>query len=734
MGISGLGPLLVKEGLLSEQDRMIIGKSSGLQSWAFAKGVIASGLLDEDELASFLAERTRFQVAPKNFVGSASPEALTILDINLMTMLEVYPIKVTKQSLTVAMVDPLDKSVLRQLEFFTGLRVRPVIASLSAIYAGLRQLNPKFVPPQSDLEKFFFNHAPAAFQQQRLREPHSGSSSAASLLPKEDVIRAFRPPVVQKTETRTQTIESPSLDFSGSEEFRDLPSIDGDDTNLDELAASDDIAISELNITTDAEPSLDSIELTEETSTEEIAAAPEASIESTQDPNNILDSDDDLFKSDDSALHEPVVEEKLEAEPQIETPIAEQPFEEQSLEELSLGNTEVEESLEDLSFDTTETEEPITDLSLDTTEAEEPLAGLSLDATEIEEPLAEQSIDNTEVLAELADLGNGEEELSLTIEDTNEETLGDLSPAAMKDFDTTENDLVFEESFADDTAVLDVAAANQSALQESIASEEDGMSAFAGSDDSLKIEDDNSEEMTELSEPEIVEDDSLVIEESETDLFLADEQKTEQEKPSSTVSKARRSIDDEVDSLLTDQEREHLAEHNEWDQEGSGARVYMHPAMGDLNQSLLYLSMATTTAKAMDVTARGLMPVLSRGVLYQVAQRKIVPTFAWEGHEAKTDLKSYQTPKLTSLLASITPHQWQVVELKEQGFMFWQDNEHKMVATRFGDLNEGLLVIGHFKQSCFLVEGFQQTTLNLCRELWNRMEHGLDEEGRMVVD
>ncbi len=707
MGISGLGPLLVKEGLLSEQDRMIIAKSSGSQSWAFAKGVIASGLLDEDELASFLAERTRFQVAPKNFIDTASTEALAALDINLICMLEVFPINVTPQSIIVAMVDPLDKGVLRQLEFFTGLRIRPVIAPLSAIYSGLRQLNHNFAPPPSDLERFFFNHAPAAFQQQRQRAPQKAVSSAASLLPKEDVIKAFRPPVVAPTENKTQTIESPSLDFAGSDDFKNLPPIDGDPHGeLDELAATDDIPVND--------PQL-----------EAMPEEPELAMESepqTKDPSDIFD--DDLMAT------EPTVDEKIETET-ADTGSMNFDF------DLGEGNPAPEPGIEaasaEISTDTdlTTEEDPLAFLEEENTEPPATAA-----SPEIQEGLSEASfdLDNQEVLSELAELGTTESDGTPVMEMAPlEEGFGELSPAAMQtDQAAPVGDLVIDESFVDDTTVLDVAAENQRALQEDDTPvEEEGMTAFMEGDSSLKAE--VSEDFTPSEE---LDEEPLVQLEEEEDAFLADAQKqNKQAENTEPQDKKRLSVDEEVDSLLTDQDREHLADKTDWVKEKTGAQVLVHPAMGDLNQSLLYLSMASTTSKAMEVTARGLMPILSRGVIYNVSQRKILPALAWEGHELKTtDLNTFQTPKLTQILSSLNADQWQLIELKEQGFMFWQDNEHKLVAVRFGDLKDGLFVIGHFKQSCFLVEGFQQTTLNLCRGLWNRMENGMDEKERMVVD
>ncbi|MBF0440669.1 MAG: hypothetical protein HQK54_02080, partial [Oligoflexales bacterium] len=170
MGASGLGSLLVKEGYLTEQDRVIITKSSGANSWAFAKGILAAGLLEEEELVALLAERTKIRVASKNLIAEAEEEALQAIDLDLMLKLEVLPLRLSDNCLTVAMADPLDQGMIRQLEFFTSLKISPALATLSDIYAGLKSIEPDFEPQKSELESFLVNHALAAVHQQKLKK------------------------------------------------------------------------------------------------------------------------------------------------------------------------------------------------------------------------------------------------------------------------------------------------------------------------------------------------------------------------------------------------------------------------------------------------------------------------------------------------------------------------------------------------------------------------------------
>ena len=170
MGASGLGSLLVKEGLLSEQDRKIIRNTTNQNCWAFAKGILTAGLMDEDELASFLAERTQFRMASRDIVSEAHPDAMAALDAHLLTKMEVFPIDRSASALTIAVVDPLDKGTLRQVEFFSGYKVHPVIATLTEIHEALRTIDESFTPETSDLENFLLNHAGSALHMQKLAE------------------------------------------------------------------------------------------------------------------------------------------------------------------------------------------------------------------------------------------------------------------------------------------------------------------------------------------------------------------------------------------------------------------------------------------------------------------------------------------------------------------------------------------------------------------------------------
>ncbi len=170
MGTSQLGAMLVSEGLLTESDRRTVRQISGQGGAAFARGVLAMGLLDENELASFLAEKTRWKIAKKDLFSESNQDVWTIFDSALLQLLEVFPLKRDQKTIHVAMVDPLDLETINQLEFFSELKVHPVISTQSQIRSCLKKMIQSYHPRHSTLENFIENHAAAASRRIAIRE------------------------------------------------------------------------------------------------------------------------------------------------------------------------------------------------------------------------------------------------------------------------------------------------------------------------------------------------------------------------------------------------------------------------------------------------------------------------------------------------------------------------------------------------------------------------------------
>jgi hypothetical protein len=170
MGTSKLGNMLVEDGLLSESDRRTIKRTCGTGGSAFARGILAMGLLDEDELAAYIAEHTSWKVAAKNLIDSVQSGAWGCVDRPLVEQLEVLPVRLAGDTLHVAMIDPLDQDTISQLEFFSGYKILPLIATMTQVRSGLLKFLPDYQATHSQLEDFLKNHSLTASKRVRMAD------------------------------------------------------------------------------------------------------------------------------------------------------------------------------------------------------------------------------------------------------------------------------------------------------------------------------------------------------------------------------------------------------------------------------------------------------------------------------------------------------------------------------------------------------------------------------------
>lgn len=302
MATSGLGNLLVNEGLLTENDRRTIADTAGQGSASFAKGVLALGLLDEEELATFIATRTRFPLAARVIESEINDNSTAILSANLLKFLEVLPLKADETSLTLAMIDPLDRETAHQAEFFSGRKVKPVVATLSQIIQGLQKILPAFTPAASPLEEFLANHAESAGRKFGMSEepgtaPHMAPPARVEAVP------VASP--TQEPETEASPVEAGADLHSVDTISQDAVDVEQDAEN-DPFAKMDD-GVDDAALLADApedtsqavsEPALDSAADVMDGASESDApigdVASDDSTASTADTADVLAADDSL--------------------------------------------------------------------------------------------------------------------------------------------------------------------------------------------------------------------------------------------------------------------------------------------------------------------------------------------------------------------------------------------------------------------------------------------------------
>jgi len=90
--------------------------------------IVKLGYLNEDQLAGFLAEQLKVPFLQlKDLV--VQPKVSALLDVEILEKHHVLPIRRSGDNLLVAVEDPQDLDGLDEIQFLTGLRVEPAVAS-----------------------------------------------------------------------------------------------------------------------------------------------------------------------------------------------------------------------------------------------------------------------------------------------------------------------------------------------------------------------------------------------------------------------------------------------------------------------------------------------------------------------------------------------------------------------------------------------------------------------------
>ncbi len=157
-----LGESLVEAGLINETQLNHALERQKQWGGRLGSNLVMAGILKERELLRFLAKQTGVQEVNLTY-SMFSRDAVKKLPQKLAEQYNVVPVRMkNKSTLVVAMVDPTDLNAVDQVQFATGNRVEPVLASHSSIanainhfYAGvpLADLGPKDKPFSEDDEE-----------------------------------------------------------------------------------------------------------------------------------------------------------------------------------------------------------------------------------------------------------------------------------------------------------------------------------------------------------------------------------------------------------------------------------------------------------------------------------------------------------------------------------------------------------------------------------------------------
>ena len=132
-----LGEIFVENGVLTEKtvERMLL--VAKRLNKRFGTVLEELELIDGDELAQALATQYGCRVANNFAAYSFGPELLAIISVDVAMQNNIFPLKIDNKRLALAMADPTESRVVRNIAVNNGLTITPFIATRKEIYAAI---------------------------------------------------------------------------------------------------------------------------------------------------------------------------------------------------------------------------------------------------------------------------------------------------------------------------------------------------------------------------------------------------------------------------------------------------------------------------------------------------------------------------------------------------------------------------------------------------------------------
>jgi type IV pilus assembly protein PilB len=203
-----IGECLIQAGLISEDDLQVALAEHKKTGERVGAVLVRLNLATEKQITKALAYQLGF---PYVSLGDEPPDTAAIVLISKDVALKRVCVAVTleKNLLTVAMSDPLLFSLVQDLEFQTGYRIKQVVATRTDILEAIENGY-----PDKALAKYAGGNAglsvPAA--PQKTGDRPGESSSGSSLVPRSE-IDVFEPAVVSTSTAREGSDSAPIIDL-----------------------------------------------------------------------------------------------------------------------------------------------------------------------------------------------------------------------------------------------------------------------------------------------------------------------------------------------------------------------------------------------------------------------------------------------------------------------------------------------------------------------------------------
>ncbi|MGH9777886.1 MAG: GspE/PulE family protein, partial [Candidatus Acidiferrales bacterium] len=136
MSSKKMGPLLLQAGLLTEKELVHTQELARRRRVSLLDVLLEEKRVSEESLADTLAQWLKL---PRVRLASVTiePDALKIVNQDLARKHVCLPVKIEGKALVLAMANPADFEAIQEIEFSSGVTIRPVVASRTEILDGI---------------------------------------------------------------------------------------------------------------------------------------------------------------------------------------------------------------------------------------------------------------------------------------------------------------------------------------------------------------------------------------------------------------------------------------------------------------------------------------------------------------------------------------------------------------------------------------------------------------------
>ena len=134
-----IGDLLVKEGLINEDQLKEALKAQAIYGGKLGTNLVEMGYLEEEALAYFLSEKLDVPYAHPQAMTDIDGKIISTIGRNIAEKYKVLPFELKRRRLKLVMADPMDLNAINEISFITGFIIEPMVTPEARLLEALKR-------------------------------------------------------------------------------------------------------------------------------------------------------------------------------------------------------------------------------------------------------------------------------------------------------------------------------------------------------------------------------------------------------------------------------------------------------------------------------------------------------------------------------------------------------------------------------------------------------------------